>query len=51
MLYFFGSTSKKDKMTHPMVISTKGGANKAFGLAVINFAKNSMCGSPKLINV
>lgn len=51
MLYFFDSTSKKDKMNHPIVISTKGGVNKAFGLAIINFAKNSMFGSPKLIKV
>ena len=51
MIYFFSSTNKKDKVEHPILISTNGGANKAYALAVFNFAKNNMIGSPKLINV
>ena len=51
MIYFFNSTNKKDKIKHPIVISTNGGSNKAFALAVIHFAKHNMFGSPKLINI
>ena len=51
MIYFFNSTNKKDKIKHPIVISTNGGSNKAFALAVIHFVKHSMYGSPKLINI
>ena len=51
MIYFFNSTNKRDKIKHPIVISTNGGSNKAFALAVIHFAKYSMYGSPKLINI
>ena len=51
MIYFFNSTNKKDKIKHPIVISTNGGSNKAFALAVIHFAKHSMIGSPNLIKL
>lgn len=51
MIYFFNSTSKRDKIKNPILVSTNGGANKAYSLAVFNFAKNNMFGSPKLINV
>ena len=51
MIYFFKLTNKKDKIKHPILISTNGGSNKAFALAVIHFAKHSMYGSPKLINI
>ena len=51
MIYFFNSTNKKDKIKHPIVISTNSGINKAYALAIINFAKNSMIGSPKLMKV
>ena len=51
MIYFFSSTNKKDKIKHPILISTNGGVNKAYALALINFTKNSMFGSPKLIEV
>ena len=50
MIYFFKSTNKKDKVKHPILISTNG-VNKAYALAIINFAKNSMIGSPKLMEV
>ena len=51
MIYFFNSTNKKDKIKHPIVISTNGGSNKAFALAVIHFAKYRMYGSPNLIEI
>lgn len=51
MIYFFSSTNKRDKVTRPIIISTNGGANKAYALAVFNFAKHNMIGSPKRINL
>ena len=51
MIYLFNSTNKKDKIKNPILISTNGGANKAYALAVIHFAKHSMFGSPKLIKL
>ena len=51
MIYFFNSTNKKDKIKSPILVSTNGGANKAYALAVFNFAKHNMLGSPKLINI
>ena len=51
MIYFFKSTNKKDKIKHPILISTNGGSNKAYALAVIYFAKYSMFGSPNLIKL
>lgn len=51
MIYFFNSTSKRDKIKSPILVSTNGGANKAYSLAVFNFVKNNMFGSPKLINI
>ena len=50
MLYFYESTNKKDKLTHPLTISTIN-ARRAYALAVLNFAKNGMIGSPKRIEV
>lgn len=51
MIYFFSSTNKRDKVKSPIIISTNGGANKAYALAVLNFAKHNMIGSPKPINI
>lgn len=48
MIYFFNSTNKRDKLTHPLTISTSS-ERRAFALAVINFAKHNMLGSPKRI--
>lgn len=50
MIYFYGSTNKRDKLTHPLTISTTS-ERRAYALAVINFAKNRMIGSPKRIEV
>lgn len=51
MIYFFNSTSKRDKVKSPILVSTNGGSNKAYALAVFNFAKHNMFGSPKFINI
>jgi hypothetical protein len=50
MIYFYKSTNKKDKLTHPLTISTNS-ERRAYALAVINFAKNRMIGSPKRIEL
>lgn len=49
MIYFFNSTNKRDKIKSPILVSTNGGFNKAYALAVFNFRKNNMIGFPKLI--
>ena len=50
MIYFYESTNKRDKLTHPLTVSTTS-ERRAYALAVINFAKNGMIGSPKRVNV
>ena len=50
MIYFYESTNKRDKLTHPVTVSTNS-ERRAYALAVINFAKNKMIGSPKRINL
>ena len=50
MIYFYGSTNKRDKLTHPLTISTNN-ERRAYALAVLNFVKNKMIGSPKRIMV
>lgn len=50
MIYFFNSSNKRDKLTHPLTISTTN-ERRAYALAVLNFAKHNMIGSPKRINV
>ena len=50
MIYFYESTNKRDKLTHPLIISTSS-ERRAYALAVINFAKNRMIGSPKRIKL
>ena len=49
MIYFFNSTNKRDKLAHPVTISTNGGERRAFALAVLNFRKNNMIGYPKRV--
>lgn len=51
MIYFFNSTRKADKLSHPITISTNGGERRAYALAVINFVKHGLKGSPKLLVV
>ena len=50
MIYFYESTNKRDKLTHPLTISTTN-EKRAYALAVLNFAKNRMIGSPKRIEI
>lgn len=50
MIYFFESSRKSDKLVHPLTISTTS-EKRAIALAIINFAKNGLKGSPKLIEV
>lgn len=50
MIYFYESTNKRDKLTHPLTISTTS-ERRAYALAVLNFAKNNMIGSPKRIEL
>ena len=50
MIYFYESSNKKDKLTHPLTISTSS-ERRAYALAVLNFAKHKMIGSPKRIMV
>lgn len=50
MIYFFKSSRKSDKLVHPLTISTTS-ERRAFALAVLNFAKNGLKGSPRLITV
>ena len=49
MISFFNSTNKKDKIKHPILISTNGSERRAYMLAVFNFRKNNMYGSPKRV--
>ena len=48
MIYFYESTNKRDKLEHPLVICTQS-EKRALALAVLNFAKHRMIGSPKRI--
>ena len=50
MIYFYESTNKRDKLEHPLTISTTS-EKRAYALAVLNFTKHGMFGSPKRINV
>ena len=50
MIYFYESTNKRDKLVHPLTISSAN-ERRAYALAVLNFAKHNMIGSPKRINV
>ena len=50
MIYFFNSTRKADKLSHPVTICASN-EKRAFALALVNFLKNGLKGSPKLIAV
>ena len=50
MIYFYGSTRKADKLHHPVTVCATN-ERRAFSLALINFKKNGLLGSPKLIAV
>ena len=50
MIYFYKSTNKRDKLIHPLTISTTS-ERRAYALAVLNFKKHNMFGSPKRIEI
>lgn len=50
MIYFYSSTNKRDKLIHPLTISSTS-ERRAYALAVLNFAKHNMVGNPKRINI
>ena len=50
MIYFYRSSNKKDKLTCPVTICANS-ERKAYALAVLNFKKNNMFGSPKRIEL
>lgn len=50
MIYFFKSSRKSDKLVHPLTICARN-ERRAYALAVINFVKNGLKGSPKLVIV
>ena len=50
MIYFFKSSRKSDKLSHPITICTSN-ERRAFALALINFTKNGFKGSPKRIEL
>lgn len=47
MIYFYKSSRKDDKLVHPVTVCAHN-ERRAFTLAVINFKKNSLKGSPVL---
>lgn len=51
MLYFYNSSNKRDKLIHPITVSTNKGAKHALLLAIISFRRNNMIGSPKRIEI
>lgn len=50
MIYFFSSTRKADKLSHPVTVCANN-ERRAIALAILNFAKNGYKGSPKLLAV
>lgn len=48
MIYFFKSSRKSDKLSHPITICANN-ERRATALAIINFTKNGYKGSPKII--
>ena len=50
MIYFFNSSRKSDKLSHPITVCAAN-ERRAIALAVINFLKNGYKGSPKIIAI
>jgi len=48
MIYFFKSSRKSDKLSHPVTVCAAN-ERRATALAIINFVKNGYKGSPKII--
>lgn len=50
MIYFYNSTRKADKLSHPITVCAAN-ERRAFALALMNFIKNGLKGTPKLLAV
>lgn len=50
MIYFFNSSCKADKLSHPVTVCAAN-EHRAVALAIINFTKNGYKGSPKIIAI
>lgn len=50
MIYFFKSSRKSDKLSH-LVTVCAANERRAFALALLNFKKNGLTGSPKLVAI
>ena len=50
MIYFFSSSRKSDKLSHPLTICSSN-QHRAVALAIVNFKKNNLKGTPKLIEL
>lgn len=48
MIYFFKSSRKSDKLSHPVTVCANS-ERRAFALALLNFTKHGYKGSPKMI--
>lgn len=50
MIYFFNSTRKADKLSHPVTVCAAN-ERRAIVLAARNFIKNGLKGEPKLLAI
>lgn len=50
MIYFYKSSRKDDKLKHPVTVSTNN-ERRAFAMALVNFKKHGLKGSPVLIAI
>lgn len=50
MIYLFKSSRKDDKLTHPVFVYANS-ERRAFGMALVNFKKHGLKGSPKMIAI
>lgn len=50
MIYFYKSSRKSDKLIHPITVSTSS-ERRAFAMALVNFKKNGLKGSPVLVAI
>ena len=50
MIYFFKSSRKSDRLYHPVTVCAAN-ERRAFALALLNFKKNGLLGSPKIVAI
>lgn len=50
MIYFYKSSRKDDKLVHPITVCAQT-ERRAFSLALINFKKHHLKGTPNLIAI